>query len=135
MTKIKDKNGKSVEAFDLIMHRKVAMDILSGLQRVVCRFATIKNVLKFETGLHTNEFKDVDYLHLHDAEKTWFVDVKLDAIGRTHLHHNNEKIFHDYNDHTMDFFFDMTRKANENEDNCFMVYVLPIAEIVKTNLI
>lgn len=135
MTKIKDKNGKSVEAFDLIMHRKVAMDILSGNKKIVCRFKTLQNVLKFETGVNTNEFKDVDYLHLHDRENTWFLDAKLDDFGRLRLHHDSQKIFHDYHDNTMDFFFEMTRAENTPKENCLMVYVMPIAEIVKTNLI
>ncbi len=90
-------NGQQVEAYSLVMQRKFAEQIKAGTKKVefrnyndyyYSRFMNLDAVKRNEkAGLHwgdegfEDDFKQVAYIHFHDYNNSWFLNVEIDDIG------------------------------------------------------
>lgn len=143
-------NGQQVEAYDLLMRKEYAQEIISGKKKVEFRSfsdhycdrffdkATVKR--NQNNGRHMgddgfeNEFKDVWYIHFHNYNNTWYLDVEISETGMFCVDSQDvEEFARDYPD-----FADYLPDARENdklpEDERPMLFYLVIDKVVSTNL-
>lgn len=81
-----------------------------------------------------NEFKDVWYIHFHNYNNTWYLDVEISETGMFCVDSQDvEEFARDYPD-----FADYLPDARENdklpEDERPMLFYLVIDKVVSTNL-
>lgn len=90
-------DGKEVEAYDLLMRKEYALDIISGKKTLeirefkshYVRMFTDKDQLKKNEGLRkegkddecVDPFKLVSYIRFHNYDYDWILDVRIDEIG------------------------------------------------------
>lgn len=111
--------GEQVEAYDLIMKKAFAAEILNGRKTVEIRPYSPFYCSRFidTQKLEENERRsaagredenvapyrtDIGFIHFHDYGKTWALDVAIDEIGTTEMTREgvaflaDEFGFHDY---------------------------------------
>lgn len=123
MAVITDVTGKQVEAFDLIMRKEFAFDIIEGRKRIEFRSLSPFYTRRFLdiSGKGKNEkvaFKDVDYVHFHDYGNTWFLDVRISDIGFFDLSEKSLASMHEYGHHDFDEMA-VEYRGREDEVNMF----------------
>ena len=134
MTFVTDVNGKQAEAFDLIMRKEFAFDIIEGRKRIEFRNMSQFYLKRFIniSGKGKNEkwtFKDTNYIHFHDYGNTWFLDVRICDICLLDLSQESLGIMHEYGHHEFD---EMAKECKEDEVNMFG---LAIESILGTSLV
>lgn len=94
--------GELVEAYDLIMKKVFALEILNGQKTLEIRPYSPFYCSRFidTQQLEENERRraagrkdeilapyrtDIGFIHFHDYGKTWFLDVAIDEIGTTDM--------------------------------------------------
>ena len=137
MSYVTDRKGKSTEAFDLIMRKEFAYQILKGEKTVEYRDFSKFYLNRFYKDTKSWELRtDSNCVHFHDYNNTWFLDVLVTEIE-----------FFTFSDH--DFFWHMYRgdttfekeieehhakKRGFYDPDTTGCFCLPIAAIINTNL-
>jgi len=104
--------GQEVEAFDLLMQKENAIDILHGNKKVETRsfspfyFSRFIDKKKQKTSKNINDYiirQDVEFIHFHNYTNSWFLNVRINESGLFVLDKesveimNNDFGFHDFN--------------------------------------
>lgn len=134
MSLVKDIKGNTAEAFDLIMRKQFAWDILEGRKRVEFRDTTKFYMKRFFKDLKKFELReDVRCIHFHDYGNTWYLDVVIERICVRSLTPEDIGFFHEYGHHE----YDEEIKANEGktEAEAGYLFCLPILAVLSTNLV
>ena len=134
MSIIKDSKGATAEAFDLIMRKQFAWDILEGRKRVEFRDTTKFYMKRFVKDLEKSELReDVRCIHFHDYGNTWYLDVVIEYICVRSLIPRDIDFFHKYGHHE----YDEEIKANEGKTagEAGYLFCLPILAVLSTNLV
>ncbi len=134
MAFVTDVNGKLAEAFDLIMRKEFAFDIIEGRKRIEFRNMSQFYIRRFLniSGKGKDEkwtFKGTSYIHFHDYGNTWFLDVRICDVCLLDLSKESLDIMHEYGHHEFD---EMAKECKEDEVNMFG---LVIESILGTSLV
>lgn len=142
--------GQQVEAYDLLMKKQFALDIIEGRKTVEVRSFTDhyisrfldkevmkrnqKRKLKMNDPAYENEFKDIWFIHFHDYNNSWYLDVAIDTVGMCIVDSFDiERLMAEYPG-----FSDLLEDAKKNDslpdDDKPMIFYFVIDEIVATNL-
>jgi hypothetical protein len=137
--------GKEVEAYNLLMRKEYAMDIVSGKKTLEIRefkshyvdMFTDKEQLKKNEELRkagrvdecVEPFKSVSYVRFHNYDYSWILDVKIDEIGlSTMCQEDIEELAEAFNFHDYDKEWQQFEHLEDDEKPLF--YWLHIKEIV-----
>lgn len=140
MAVIKDLNGNPVEAFDLIMTKGNAWDILNGKKCLELRSLSpfyMKRLLSPKRNLtmtlNAFEPKNIHAIHFHDYNNTWFLDCSCAHVVYISFHPNCLNFLHALKIYELDEEF----KANKDkrEEDCPGCFGLVIKDIYNTNLV
>lgn len=141
MAVITDVTGKEVEAFDLIMTKANAWDIINGKKCLELRSLSpfyVKRFLVPKRSLNMTvsafEPKDVHAIHFHDYGNTWFLDCHLYGIGMVNTHPHSREFLHRLNCHDLDAEIDENERKGTKEDDTNYCFGLIIDGIHGTNL-
>lgn len=143
MAIIKDVFGNYGEAFNLILQKKYAYDILKGIKRIEFRdfFSDKLCSIFFKETKNTKSpdfFKprDIFCIHFHDYSNTFFLDVSIEAVDVTAVHPDNREYFHQYGHHELDAEMDEVEAAglSPKDKKVRWFITLPITGIINTNL-
>lgn len=141
MSVIKDYNGNDVEAFDLIMTKANAWDIINGKKCLEVRSLSpfyIKRFLKPKRSLAMTvdafETKDVHAIHFHDYGNTWYLDCNLYGITVVSTHPDSREFFYRLNFHDFDELIDENERKGLKEEETNCCFGLVIDGIHGTNL-
>ena len=142
---ITDARGQRAEAFDLILQKKFAYDILSGKKTIefrkyskhyITRFLqNAKDVLEGK-GKVEYKPKPIPFIHFHDYNGTWFLDVAIKSCDLMPMCQSTVKYLHDNNCFEMDGLI----AANEikglkpTDKEMIWAFCMPIFAIVNTSL-
>lgn len=143
MAIIKDLFGNYAEAFNLLMAKKNAYDILKGIKKLEFRdFFSDRLVQVFFK--ETKDKKSPDYfvprdigcIHFHDYGNTFFLDVSIEAVDIIAVHPDNRDYFHKYGYHALDGEMDdlEAKKTDPKDPSVRWFVVMPITGIINTNL-
>lgn len=143
-------NGQPKEAFNLILRREYAEQILAGSKTVEFRSDSdyyfdmfvdkeIAEHNKANGAVYGDDnwefwFKDVRYIHFHNYNNTWFLDVAIKEIGQFMLDSEDVEYYaEDYPD-----FAELLAQAQANDKLPIearpMMYFLAIDKVIDTNL-
>lgn len=138
MSKVTDPTGRQAESFDLIMRKEFALQIVEGVKKLEFRSVSEFYFSRFLRRLPDGsaEYKrEIEYLHFHDYNNSWFLDVHIKPVTHMPIHPASADFFHSYG-HS-DFDEDMKEFAHlkADDDNVPLVFCVPIDAIVNTNLV
>lgn len=144
-------NNQQVEAYDLLLKKEYALEILSGKKKVEYRsFSNFyqerffdkeivarnkKNNRKMSDVDFENEFKDIWYIHFHNYNNSWYLDVAIETLGMCIMDSQDiNALAEEY----PTYFDDVIEEARQNDklpvmDRPMMFYIV-LDEIVGTNL-
>lgn len=143
-------NGQQKEAYDLLMKKNFALEIVQGKKKVEFRSFSDYYASRFldkekakqnkaegKTSLDdlSEEIRnDIKFIHFHDYNNSWYLDVELEGIGYCIVDsYDIEPLAEEYAD-----FKDYLADAKENdklpEDDRPMIFYLPIKQVISTNL-
>lgn len=143
-------NGNTVEAFDLIMQKKFAKEIISGKKKVEFRSFSPYYIDRFmdkavakrneKAGLQwgdegfEDDFKAIEAIHFHDYNNSWFLDVTIGSIGMFCVDTQDiDEYAGDYPEFE-DYRADAIKNDELPEEDRPMLFYLLIEKIVATNL-
>lgn len=132
MSLVTDLNGKQAEAFDLIMRKQFAWDIIEGRKRLEFRDLSNFYMRKFVKNVKTWDTVELDFIHFRDYGNTWFLDVHIASVDTVALLPENLPYFHEYGHHE----FDEEIAGNEGKQpkDAGYLFCLPVDAIINTNL-
>ena len=139
MSIIKDSKGATAEAFDLIMRKEFAWDILEGRKKAEFRDLSAFYIRRFfepkktlQETLDAFEIKPIGYIHFHDYGNTWYLDVRLNDFMLLSAHPDCLNILHQMDCHE----FDEIAKENAGKTvaDVPQFFALKIYSILGTNL-
>lgn len=145
MVKIKDSKGDTTEAVSLIMTKENAKAIIRGAKTIEFRkdsqfyfkmFCTSETKAGVAANKKVNfELKDVHYVHFHDYNNSWFLDVAIEAVDFMALLPINRPYFHERNCHEVDEFIDEAEQNgyDTKSDETIWVFCLPVKAIINTS--
>lgn len=143
-------NNQQVEAYDLLMKKEFAMEILQGKKTIEFRSFTDHYITRFmdrsviqrnrdnnrdmNDPEFENEFNDIWYIHFHNYNNSWYLDVAIETIGMCIVDsYDINRLMQEYPG-----FAELQEDARKNDelpdDEKPMVFYLVLAEIVGTNL-
>lgn len=144
-------NNQQVEAYDLLLQKKFALDILSGKKRVEVRSFSDHYISRFidkDVQKRNNEAKlkpfdddyeialreDVHYIHFHNYNNSWFLDVEIEGIGMCVVDSQDiEPLANDFEDFKA--YIEEAKKNDElPEEDKPMIFYLVLADIVGHNI-
>ena len=142
-------NGKEVEAYGLKMKKENALEIIAGKKTLeirsfnpfYCRMFTDKEQLEKNTKLREEgrgdeciePIKNVQYIHFHDYNNSWFLDVQIDEAGiSTMCQEDVEMLAEDFDFHDYDNEWQQFEETSEEEKPIF--YWFHIKSIVGKNI-
>lgn len=141
---IKDRFGHYGEAFDLIMKKEFAYQILRGVKKLEFRKVTTNYCAKFfkrykpSDRKHPDYFvpKDVGCLHFHDYGNTWFLDIGIEYVDLIGLHPEYREYLHKYGHHEYDAIIDDVEKRGLSSDDNEVQWMIaiPLLAPIDTNL-
>lgn len=141
MAVITNEIGKQVEAFDLIMTKANAWDIINGKKLLEIRSLSpfyIKRFLVPKRSLDMTvsafETKDVFSVHFHDYGNTWFLDCHLLGVTLLNTHPSNRGFLHALKCHDLDAEIDENERKGVKEDDTSFFFGLVIDAIHGTDL-
>ena len=122
--------GKEVEAYNLLMRKEYAMDIVSGKKTLEIREFKSHYVDMFTDKEQLKKpFKSVSYVRFHNYDYSWILDVKIDEIGlSTMCQEDIEELAEAFNFHDYDKEWQQFEHLEDDEKPLF--YWLHIKEIV-----
>ena len=137
-------NGKEVEAYDLLMKKDNALDIISGKKTLEIRvfsnhYATMftdpKQLAKNEELRKAGKdddcvepLKSIQYIHFHNYNNSWSLDVKIDEIGLSSMTEEDIEDLHDFGFH--DYDNDWQQYKDKDLEDVPMFYWMHIKEIL-----
>lgn len=134
-------DGTERPCFDLIMRKENAWDILDGKKGLEFRAMSdfyIKKFLVPKTSLQETldafEVKDVNFVHFHDYNNSWFLDVYVEYVGPICIHYETRKILHMARCHEFDEEIERTKRENVKPEDALQCFMMPITGIFGTNL-
>lgn len=139
-------NGKQVEAYDLLMRKEHALDIIAGKKTLEIRAFSDHYYKMFTDKKAVEENKrlqkegrddecvepvriDVQYIHFHNYNNSWTLDVEIDSLGTCLMSEDeikwlaDEFDFHDYDNEWQQY-------AELPDDDKPMFYWLHIIGVV-----
>lgn len=144
-------NNQQVEAYDLLLKKEFALDIIEGRKKVEIRSFSDYYISRFldkkimaqndKAGLkpfddgYQNEFRqDIHYIHFHNYNNTWFVDVEIEGIGMCVMDSQDiEPLVEDFPE--MAEYLPDARKNDElPEEDKPMIFYIVLADIIAHNL-
>lgn len=139
MSNVKDLQGNEAEAFDLIMRKEFAWDILEGRKKLEFRDVSafyIRKFLKPKGSLQKTfdalETKDCKYIHFHDYGNTWSLDVEIGDKFFFGVAPEGVEVLHKYDCHEFD------EMAEENKgkkpDEVPLLFAFEIKSVLATSL-
>lgn len=140
---VKDLFGNYAEAFNLIMRKEYAYQILKGEKKIEFRdlFSDYFCSMFFKESKDKKSPdyfvpRDIGCIHFHDYNNTWFLDVSIEAVDINAIHPDNADYFHKYGHHEFDKAFAAIKEANiDAHDKQIDWYItMPITGIINTNL-
>lgn len=139
MSKVTDTTGKQAEAFDLIMRKEFALQIVEGVKRLEFRSLSDFYISRFMHQEPDGElyYKDhIEYLHFHDYNKSWFLDVHIEPIQFKLLHPSDAGYFHSYGHYEMDQDIEefADKDPDKESDEIPGFFCIPIDAIINTSL-
>lgn len=137
MSKVTDVTGAQAESFDLIMRKEFAYQIIDGVKKLEFRalsdFYVSRYLRKLPDGMY--KWKDeIQFLHFHDYNNSWFLDVHIEPICLKTLHPDSADFFHHYGHYELDEDMKEFAKYKNDDDNVPGLFCIPIDAIVNTNL-
>lgn len=141
MSLITTANGVQVEAHDLIMRKENAWDIINGKKYLeirslspfyIKRFLVPKRTLNMT--LDAFETKDVNAVHFHDYNNTWYLDCHLFGVTMLDTHPLCRPLIHALKCHDFDAEIDENERKGTKEDDTTVFFGLVIDGIIGTNL-
>lgn len=134
-------DGTEHPCFDLIMRKENAWDILDGKKGLEFRAISpfyIKKFLVPKTSLQKSldafEVKDVSYVHFHDYNNSWFLDVRIPYVISVVAHGKMQRLLHLFRCHDFDEEIERVKKENVALEDANWCFAMPITEICGTNL-
>lgn len=144
---ITDAKGNKAEAFDLILKKDFAYQILQGQKTIefrsftenyLAKFCTKKLVREYQKGLKNLKFepKEIFFVHFRDFNNTWFLDVGIEAVDAMAMYYKNVDYFHERKCFECDDIIAQNRinGIEPNDERMQWFFCLPIRFLVKTNL-
>lgn len=139
MSIIKDSKGNTTEAFDLIMRKEFAWDILEGRKKAEFRNLSAFYIKRFfvpkktlQETLDAFELKDACYVHFHDYGNTWYLDVRLNDFLLLSVHPDCLDLLHQLDCYEFD---EMAKEnAGKSAADVLQFFALKIYSILGTNL-
>ncbi|WP_071133854.1 hypothetical protein [Millionella massiliensis] len=146
-------NGQQVEAYSLLMRKEFALEIITGKKKVEFRSFSDYYVSQFmdteairrnkKSGFIAGdenaeeEFKAIEYIHFHNRNNSWFLDVKINDIGMFCVdtedideYTQNEPAYPDFEE----FRADAKEHDKLPPEERPMMFFLAIEKVVATNL-
>jgi len=137
-------NGKEVEAYDFIMRKENALDIIDGKKRIEIRsFSPYYHKLLIDKEQekinqeNPNEYiepirTDIEFIHFHNYNNSWFLDVKINEIGLSIMNKEDiEMLAEDFDFH--DFDNEWQQFENLPDEQKPLFYWFSITKIVGHN--
>lgn len=146
MAYIKDMFGNIAEAFDFLMKKEFAIQILKGEKKIEFRsFFSDKYCAQICKKYKPEDKKDPDYMqpkdigciHFHDMGNTWFLDVSIEAVDEMAVHPQNAEYLHKYGHHEYDNEMADLEARNVSPKDITQVqwfFMMPITAILRTNI-
>lgn len=141
MAVVTDETGQQVEAFDLIMTKANAWDILNGNKFLEIRALSPFYIKRFlvprrtlNMTLEAFEPKKVGSIHFHDYGNTWYLDCHLLDICMCDTHPISREFLHALKCHDFDNIIDENERKGVKEDDTDFFFGLIIDGIHGTNL-
>lgn len=138
MSKVTDPTGRQAEAFDLIMRKEFALQIIEGIKKIEFRAVSGFYVSRFLRKLPDGrlEYKDeIEYLHFHDYNKSWFLDVHIEPVRHKPIHPASADFFHSYGHFELDEDMKEFAHLKEDDDSIPLIFCIPVDAVVNTNLV
>lgn len=143
-------NGKQVEAYDLLMKKEYALEILSGKKRVEFRSFTDHYISRFmdREAMKRNKAKgnptieelreevrtDIEYIHFHNYNNSWYLDVEIEGIGYCFVDSQDIGPLAEEFDDFKAYIEDAKKNDQLPPDERPMMFYIVLAEVVATNL-
>ena len=144
-------NNQQVEAYDLLLQKKYALDIIQGKKKIevrsfsdhyISRFLD-KEVMKrndannrkpFDDDYENEIREDVQYIHFHNYNNSWYLDVAIEGIGMCVVDSQDiEPLAEDFPE--MAAYLPDAKKNDElPEEDKPMIFYIVLAEVVGHNL-
>jgi len=137
--------GKEYQAYDFIMKKEHALDIISGKKTLEIRsFTPFYNKMFFDKEQDKlnkekpEEFlvpmrTDVEFIHFRNYNNSWFLIVRIDDIGCSMMDKDDIEILaEDYNFHDYDKEWQQFEHLSDDEKPLFFWF--HINEIVTHNI-
>lgn len=143
---VQDKKGNKAACFDLILQKKFAYAMLTGQKTIefraqtphyLSRFCTPETVAQFKKGKITDfKTKRCFFVHFHDYNATWFLDVAIEAVDFMAASDKNLAYFHDHKCHEVDSLIaeNIEKGVKLDDPEMQWFFCLPITAIINTNL-
>lgn len=137
MSVVTYKNGQTAEAFDLIMKKEFAYQILRGQKAIEFRDFSTHYCKRFLADAKKLEFKDLHAIHFHDYNNTWFLDVKMyGGVALMPLIEEERWYFDMYDCTEAEATIDeaSAQQLKRNSKKAKWLFCLPIYGVINTNL-
>ncbi len=141
MSMITTEKGVQVEAYDLIMRKENAWDIINGKKFLEARAMSPFYIKRFlvpkrtlDMTVSAFETKDVASVHFHDYNNTWYLDCHILGICPFNTHPNWRETLHALKCHDFDEEIDENERKGTKEDDTTFFFGLVIDGIHGTNL-
>lgn len=138
MSVITDKKGQTAEAFDLIMRKEFAYEILKGNKTIEYRDFTQFYAKRFCSDVKELKRKPIYHIHFHDYNNTWFLDVAIESVDICAVDCAPETRFYfeSYGDTTMEEALDIAddKQIKIDDKEALWTFCMPITAIINTNL-
>lgn len=141
MATVTDTKGNKLEAYDLIMTKANAMEIINGHKCLELRSLTDFYIRRFlkrkrttQDTLQAFETKDIHAVHFHDYNNTWFLDCSVYKIIVMYAHPFAEEFLHAFNSHDLDDLIEENRDKDPDDDGVEQCFCIMLKEIYNTNL-
>ena len=140
MSIIKDSKGATAEAFDLIMRKEFAWDILEGRKKAEFRNLSAFYIKRFLEPRKTLQDtfdafvpkEGVAYVHFHDYGNTWYLDVRLNDLMFLSVHPDCLDTLHSLGCYEFD---EMAKEnAGKTAADVPQFFALKIYSVLGTNL-
>lgn len=141
MSAITTGKGVQVEAFDLIMRKENAWDIINGKKYLEIRALSPFYIKRFlvqkgsiDDTLDAFETKDVHAVHFHDYNSSWYLDCHLFDVTMLDTHPLCSPILHALKCQDFDTEIEENERNGVKEDDTTFFFGLVIDGILGTNL-
>jgi hypothetical protein len=130
-------NGKEVEAYDFLMKKENALDIISGKKKIEVRSFSpyyYKLLVDREQEMKNKENPDdyivpvrtdIEFIHFHNYNNSWFLDVKINEIGLSMMDKEDiEMLAEEFDFHDFDNEWQQYEKLIDEEKPLFFWFAI-----------